>query len=86
MAIDRTLVDILEETADALSRWIWRRLNALEQRIVLLSESNTKFARDGIDVALQRKRQLEIILKNCQINLDALNRLHARNRRNQWAQ
>ena len=85
MAIDRTLVDILEETANALSTFDFGKLNALVQRIVLLAESNTKFARDGIDVALQRKRQLEIILKNCQINLD-LNRLHARNMRNQWAQ
>jgi primosomal protein N'' len=86
MAIDRTLVDILEETADALSKFDLEKLNALEQRIVLLAESNTKFARDDIGVALQRKRQLEIILKNCQKNLDALNRLHARNMRNQWAQ
>jgi hypothetical protein len=86
MAIARTLVDILEETADALSRFDLEKLNRLEQRIVLLAESNTKFARDSIGVTLQRKRQLEIILKNCQINLDALNRLHARNMRNQWAQ
>jgi hypothetical protein len=86
MAIARTLVDILEETAAALSTWDLEKLNALEQRIVLLAGSNTTFARDGISVALQRKRQLEILLKNCQINLDALNRLHARNMRNQWAQ
>jgi hypothetical protein len=86
MAIDRTLVDILEETADALSTLDLEKLNALEQRIVLIAESDTKFARDGIGLVLQKKRQLEIILQNCQINLDALNRLHARNMRNQWAQ
>jgi hypothetical protein len=86
MAIDRTLVDILDETADALSTLDLEKLNALEQRIVLLAESNPKFARDGIGLVLQKKRQLEIILQNCQINLDALNRLHARNMRNQWAQ
>jgi hypothetical protein len=86
MVIDRALVDILEETADALSTLDLEKLNALEQRIVLLAESDTKFARDGIGLVLQKKRQLEIILQNCQINLDALNRLHARNMRNQWAQ
>jgi hypothetical protein len=86
MVIDRTLVDILEETADALSTLDLEKLNALEQRIVLIAESDTKFARDGIGLVLQKKRQLEIILQNCQINLDALNRLHARNMRNQWAQ
>ena len=86
MAIDRTLVDILEETADALSTFDLEKLNALEQRIVLLAESNRKFASDGIDMVLQKKRRLEIVLQNCQINLDALSRLHARNMRNQWAQ
>jgi hypothetical protein len=86
MVIDRALVDILEETADALSTLDLEKLNALEQRIVLIAESDTKFARDGIGLVLQKKRQLEIILQNCQINLDALNRLHARNMRNQWAQ
>lgn len=86
MVIDRTLVDILDETAEALSTLDLEKLNALEQRIFLLAESNRKFARDGIDLVLQKKRRLEIVLQNCQINLDALSRLHARNMRNQWAQ
>ena len=86
MVIDRTLVDILDETAEALSTLDLEKLNALEQRILLLAESNRKFARDGIDLVLQKKRRLEIVLQNCQINLDALSRLHARNMRNQWAQ
>jgi hypothetical protein len=86
MVIDRTLVDILDETAEALSTLDLEKLNALEQRILLLAESNRKFASDGIDMVLQKKRRLEIVLQNCQINLDALSRLHARNMRNQWAQ
>jgi hypothetical protein len=86
MVIDRTLVDILDETAEALSTLDLEKLNALEQRILLLAESNRKFASDGIDMVLQKKRRLEIVLQNCQINLDALSRLHTRNMRNQWAQ
>ena len=86
MVIDQTLVDILDETAEALSTLDLEKLNALEQRILLLAESNRKFASDGIDMVLQKKRRLEIVLQNCQINLDALSRLHARNMRNQWAQ
>ena len=86
MVIDRTLVDILDETAEALSTLDLEKLNALEQRILLLAESNKKFASDDIDMVLQKKRRLEIVLQNCQINLDALSRLHARNMRNQWAQ
>jgi hypothetical protein len=85
MAIDRTLVDILDETAEALSKLDLEKLNALEQRMILLAESNANFERDGISLVLQKKRQLEIILQNCQVTLDALNRLHARNMRNQWA-
>jgi hypothetical protein len=86
MAIDRTLVDILDETAEALSNFDLEKLNALEQRIVSLADSNANFGRESIGPVIPKKRQLEIILQNCRVNLDALNRLHARNMRNQWAQ
>jgi hypothetical protein len=86
MAIDQTLVGILDETVEALSNLDLEKLNALEQQIVLLAESNVNFAKDSIGLVLPKKRQLEIVLKNCQVNLDALTRLHARNMRNQWAQ
>ena len=86
MAIDQTLVDILDETVEALSNLDLEKLNALEQQIVLLAESNVNFAKDSIGLVLPKKRQLEIVLQNCQVNLDALTRLHARNMRNQWAQ
>jgi hypothetical protein len=86
MALDRILVDILAETVDAFSTLDLEKLNALERRIGLLGESNTAFAGDDIGLVLQKKRQLEIILRNCQVHLDALNRLHVRNMRNQWAQ
>jgi|HubBroStandDraft_6_1064221.scaffolds.fasta_scaffold974855_3 hypothetical protein len=86
MAINRTLVDILDETAEAFSKLDLEKLNALEQRIILLAESNANIERDGIDLVLPKKRQLEIILQNCRVTLDALNQLHTRNMRNQWAQ
>jgi hypothetical protein len=86
MVIDQTLVDILDETVEALSNLDLEKLNALERRIVLLAESNANFERDSIGLLLPKKRQLEIMLQNCQANLDALTRLHARNMRNQWAQ
>jgi hypothetical protein len=85
MAIDRTLVDILDETAEALSKLDLEKLNALEQRIILLAESNATVARESIGLVLPKKRQLQILLQNCQVNLDTLTRLHARNMRNQWA-
>jgi hypothetical protein len=86
MAIDRTLVDILDETAEALSKLDVEKLNALERRIVLLADSNANLGRESIGLVIPKKRQLEILLQNCQANLDALIRLHARNMRNQWAQ
>jgi hypothetical protein len=86
MAINQILIDILDETVEALSNLDLEKLNALERRIVLLAESNANFAGDSIGLVLPKKRQLEIMLQNCQVNLDALTRLHARNMRNQWAQ
>jgi hypothetical protein len=86
MAIDQTLADILDETAEALSKLDLEKLNALEQRIVLLADSHVDFAIERIGLVLPKKSQLQILLQNCQVNLDALTRLHARNMRNQWAQ
>jgi hypothetical protein len=86
MTIAQTLINILDETVEALSNLDLEKLNALERRIVLLAESNSNFARDSIGLVLPKKRQLEIMLQNCRVNLDALTRLHARNMRNQWAQ
>ena len=86
MAIDQILIDILDETVKALSNLDLEKLNALERRIVLVAESNANFSRDSIDMVLPKKRQLEIVLRNCQVNLGALTHLHARNMRNQWAQ
>jgi hypothetical protein len=86
MAIDQALADILDETVKALINLDSEKLHTLEQRITALAESNMKYETDGIDLALPKKRQLRIILQNCQANLDAITRLHARNVRNQWAQ
>ena len=86
MAIDQILIDILDETVEALSKFDLEKLTALEQQIVLLAESNANLATESIGHALPKKRQLQILLQNCRVNLDALTRLHARNMRNQWAQ
>ena len=86
MMTDQPVVDILDETVKALSNLDFAKLEALEQRIVTLAESDVRFERDDSGLLLLKKRQLEIILQNCQANLEALTRLHARNMRNQWAQ
>jgi hypothetical protein len=86
MPINQLLADILDETVSALSELDSEALHALEQRIVMLADSAETFERDAVGLVLQKKRRLEIVLHNCQVNLDALTRLHARNMRNQWAQ
>lgn len=86
MAINQALADILDETVAALSDLDSEALYALEQRIVVLADSDETFERDVVGVVLAKKRLLEIVLQNCQVNLDALTRLNARNMRNQWAQ
>jgi hypothetical protein len=86
MAINQALADILDETVVALRDLDSDALHALEQRIVTLAESNEKYERDDAGLVLAKKRLLEIVLRNCQVNLDALARLHTRNMRDQWAQ
>jgi hypothetical protein len=86
MTINQALADILDETVKALSDLDSHLLQALEQRIVALAESSDRYERDDAGLILSKKRLLEIVLQNCQVNLDALTRLHARNMRNQWAQ
>jgi primosomal protein N'' len=86
MTINQALADILDETVKALSDLDSHSLQALEQRIVALAESSERYQRDDAGLILSKKRLLEIVLQNCQVNLDALTRLHARNMRNQWAQ
>jgi hypothetical protein len=86
MTINGALADILDETVKALSDLDSGSLLALEQRIAALAESSEKFEPDQDGLILSKKRLLEIVLQNCQVNLDALTRLHARNMRNQWAQ
>jgi hypothetical protein len=86
MTINQALADILDETVKALSDLDSHSLQALEQRIVALAESSERYERDDAGLILSKKRLLEIVLQHCQVNLDALTRLHARNMRNQWAQ
>jgi hypothetical protein len=85
MAIDQDLANILDEAIAALSDFDLTKLLALEQRIAAVSQGNVGYERDGIGLILSKKRQLEILLQNCQTNLDVLTRLHARSLRNQWA-
>jgi len=86
MPNNNDLAEILDETVKALSDLDSGALQALEERIAVLATSSEGYERDVAGLILSKKRLLEIVLQNCQVNLDALTRLHARNMRNQWAQ
>jgi hypothetical protein len=85
MAIDQAVVDVLDETIQALTLLDFNKLQALEKRISALAESDAKCSEDSVYLILAKKRLLELILQNCEANLNALNRLHGRNTRDQWA-
>jgi hypothetical protein len=85
MAIDQAVVDILDETIQALTHFDFNGLQALEERISVLVKSDAKCIGDGLHLILAKQRLLELLLQSCKLNLDALNRLHRRNTRGQWA-
>ena len=83
MSTNATLADIFDRTVAAL-----RDLDseALEKQIVALAEAGARFELDDAGPIFSKKRLLEFLLQNCQVNLDALTKLHAKNLREQWAQ
>jgi hypothetical protein len=84
MAIEQAVADVLDETIRALSLFDFDTLQALEKRASALADSGAKCSESSVDL-VDKKRLLKIILQNCEANLQALNRLHRRNTRDQWA-
>jgi hypothetical protein len=84
MAIEEAVADVLDETIQALSLFDFNRLKALEERVSALADSGAKCSGNSIDL-MNKKRLLKMILQSCEANLKALNHLHRRNTRDQWA-
>jgi hypothetical protein len=85
MTIDQAVANILDETIQALTLLDLNRLQNLEKQISALAESNVVCGRDSFNSIQTKKHLLELLLQNCESNLDALNRLHRRNTRDRWA-
>jgi len=85
MTIDQAVGEVLDQTIQALTLLDLNKLQALERRLSAMAESNVEWNRDSFPSLLAKKRLLELVLQNCKSNLDALNRLHGRNMRDQWA-
>jgi hypothetical protein len=84
MAIDQAVGEVLDQTIQALTLLDLNKLQTLESRISAMAESNLEWNRESFPSLLAKKRLLELVLQNCKSNLDALNRLHGRNMRDQW--
>ena len=84
MAANQSIATILDETIAALSSFDSARLESLEQQIRALSGSTVEVDAAEGNAVLQKKHLLEILLRNCDANLNTLKRLHARSAREPW--
>ena len=76
MAIDDAVADVLDKTIQALTLLDLDGLQDLEKQISALAKSNIVCGIDSFNSILAKKRLLELLLQNCESNLDSLNRLH----------
>jgi hypothetical protein len=84
MVIDQAVSDVLDETIQALTLMDLNRLQAIEKRAVELAKSGVIMSRNRLN-SISPKKNLLGLLQSCESNLDALNRLHGRNTRDQWS-
>ena len=84
MTTGHVLVDLLDETIAALALMSAEKLEALGERVELLSQVNVVCGRDNRKKALAKKRVLEILLENSESNLRLLERLYKRGTTVQW--
>jgi len=85
MTNDQAAADILDETIRAITVLDLNRLNTLEEKISAMAQYSITCSKGGINTILAKKHLLDLILQNCESNLETLNRLYGRNTREQWA-
>jgi len=84
MAIDQAIADVLDETIKALGLLDLNRLETLERRIAGLAGSRLVADQSGM-ISIRAKRDvLEAVMRNSVANLNALNRLYGRDKRDRW--
>jgi len=85
MPTSQALADVLDETIHALTRLDLAKLQTLEKRTSALMGLGITCDEETIHSVLSKKRLLKLILQSCETNLNALNRLYGRNKRDPWA-
>ncbi len=84
MTTDQVLTNLLEEAIAALAMMDAEKLEALGERVELLSEINIVCNQDKATKAFTKKRVLEILLESSESNLRLLERLYMRGATIQW--
>jgi hypothetical protein len=82
MLNSQALAVILDETVKALTEQNLDTLHTLERRIAILAAQAEPG--DEIHLAMSNKDVLEILLRNCEVNLKTLQYLHLRNTSDSW--
>lgn len=85
MQREQSMTEILDEAILALTVLDLDRLEELESRVATMANSGSLGSPVEQSRASEKKRLLGMLLENCKANLDALNRLHAKNTGAQWA-
>ena len=84
MATGEAVADLIGETITALARLDVVSLQALEERAVMLAQSNLIADATCMDLIRAKRRVLEVVLGHSESNLNALNRLYGRDTRGRW--
>lgn len=88
MQTEQDVTEILDEAIRALTVLDLNRLEELETRISLMANAGmlrSSASPADIGKVSEKKRLLGMLLEHCRSNLDALQRLHAKNMEGQWA-
>jgi hypothetical protein len=84
MTTDHVLADLRDETIAAFALMDAGKLEALGERVELLSQVNVVCGRDNGKKALTKRRVLEVVLENSESNLRLLERLYERGITVKW--
>ena len=84
MTTGQAVANLLGETVAALALFDMASLQTLEERAVLLAQSNLVADVASMDLIQSKRRVLEVVLGHSESNLNAVNRLYGRDTRAPW--
>ena len=85
MQREQSITEILDDAIRSLAVLDLDRLGELETRVRSMASAGSLRLGADSGKAGEKRRLLGMLIENCKSNLDALNRLHSRNARGEWA-